>query len=486
MKLTRLVRWQLIVFALLAVVSVVYGSIHYVGIGRITGLGTYQVTAEFADGGGIYESGLVTYRGVTVGRVTHVGLDIDDVTAPVKVTLRLNSDYRIPRDSSAFIKSASAVGEQFIDLIPRQGAGQNLVDGDVLPEAGNHSPTPTKDVLEKTQRLVAAISPDNLDTTLTEVSDGLDKTGDDLGRLIDASRDLLRLAQVDLGPTTTLIEDAEPLLRTGNRVAPNLRSSFTSLASFTDQLAKSDQQIRTVLDASPPAADEVSDTLRDLTPTLPVLLANLQTVGQVMRVNIPQLRQILTVYPALSVSTGYSAKDFALGDSPQAPLDVKLGNTLNPPICTEGYGRTTRRDPSDMGPLPVVPDQYCDINADNPKVARGARNIPCATDPTVRTAFVAECPRGLPSTWQGMLARPYAGAAPQPSGTPTTGARSQPRGGEVTQPSDRSPETQRLVPYSESTGQFRGPDGITYIVGTPTETSAGEEKLTWQSLLIRK
>lgn len=481
MKLTRLVRGQLIVFAILAIISVVYGTIHYIGVGRVTGIGTYQVVAEFSDSGGIYESGLVTYRGVTVGRVTGVDVDLAAADAPVRVELRIDSDEHIPRNTAAYIKSASAIGEQFVDLIPNGDGGPNLVDGDVLPESGNHGPTPTKEVLAKAQALVASISPDNLDTTLTEVSNGLGDNGDRLARLIDSSQNLLRLAQIDIGPTLTLINDAEPLLRTGNRVAPNLRSSMTNLSSFTRQLAMSDGQIRTLLDVAPSAADEVSATLTDLTPTLPVLLANLQTVGQVLRVNVPQLRQILTVYPALTASTNYSVKDFKLGDSPQAPLDVKLGNTLNPPVCTQGYGGTKRRDPSETGAVPVVPNQYCDVAANNPKVARGARNIPCATDPSVRTAFVAECPKGLPSTWQGMLARPYGGTAGDP---PAGSGRTQ---GSATTGSSQtgSSQTGRPIPYSDETGTFRGPDGVTYIVGIPTNTSAGEENTTWQSLLIK-
>ncbi|AUH67641.1 MULTISPECIES: MlaD family protein [Gordonia] len=469
MRLTRLVKWQLIVFALLTVVSVVYGAITYIGIGRVTGLGTYRVVAEFGAAGGVYESGLVTYRGVTVGRVDSVDLDLANPSAPVRVTLRIDSDRKVPRDSSAHIRSQSAVGEQYVDLIPRSADGPSLEDGDVLPAAGNVTPTPTKDVLGRTMNLVAALSPQNLETTIDAVSDGFGQSGDRLARLIDSSQQLLRLAQIDLVPTTTLIGDADPLLRTGNKVAADLRSSVADLASFTDQLAMSDGRIRTLLEDAPAAADEVSTTLGELTPTLPTLLANLQTVGQVLRVNVPGLRHILTVYPAFTSGTLYSVKDFALGESPQAPLDVKLGNTLNPPPCTEGYGRTQRRDPSDMREVPVVPDQYCDVLAANPKVARGARNVPCATDLSVRTALVADCPRGLPSTWPEMLARPHSASAGDP---PSPRRRT-------------SAAASRPIPYSEKTGGFRGPDGVTYFVGTPTSTASGKGNATWQSLLIK-
>ncbi|NMO05266.1 MCE family protein [Gordonia sp. TBRC 11910] len=471
MKLTHFVKVQLIVFAVLAVVSVVYGLAQYVGIGRLTGIGTYSVTAEFDNSGGIYRSGLVTFQGVTVGRVTDVELNLGS-GAPVRVTLQIDSDQKVPVNTSAHVLSMSAIGEQYVDLVPAASPSSDVLsDGGVLPAAQNVSPTPTRDVLEKAQSLLASISSDNLNTVLTEVSTGLNGTGEHLAKLIDSSQNLLRLAQVNLAPTTKLLDDAEPLLLTGNRVAPDLRMSLLNLSSFTRQLAMSDQKVRTMLDVAPAAADQASTTLSTLTPTLPILLANLQTVGQVLRVNVPQLRQILTVYPALAASTMSSLRDFKLGDSPQAPLDVKLGNTENTPTCTQGYQGTLRRDPSEVSTEAVVPNQYCDVAKNNPKVARGARNIPCATDPSVRTAFVVNCPEGNPSTWPNMLARPYA-------------TSKQPKNAERAAGQNTSTSTDRAVPYSDRTGVFRGPDGVTYILGATTDTSNGKE-LTWQSLLIK-
>ncbi|MGO3325543.1 MCE family protein [Gordonia sp. (in: high G+C Gram-positive bacteria)] len=468
MRLAPFVKIQLAVFAILAIVSTVYGLVSYIGMGRMTGVGTYRVVAEFSDSGGVYESALVTYRGVSVGRVVGVDVDVARAGAPVRVTLQMNSGTPVPKASSATIKSASAVGEQFVDLTPVDGAGGDLVDGDVLPAKSNHVPTPTHAVLEAAKALVADISPTNLDTALGELSTVMDASGERLARLIDSSQSLLHLAQVDLGPTLTLLDDAEPLLTVGNEVAPQLRMSAQNLASFTGQLAASDDPIRQVLEVAPPAADSVSDTLEELTPSLPILLSNLQTVGQVMRVNIPQIRSILTVYPALIAGGVSSLQGFDLGDSPQAPLDVKLGNSLNPPPCTEGY-RTVRRDPSEVGTVGVPRDQYCDVNKNNPKVARGARNIPCATDASVRTAFVADCPKGLPSTWSDMLSRPGGASSTEP---PPTKKR-------------RATTASRQVPYSDTTGTFRGPDGVTYLLGSIADGHSGEEHLTWQSLLMK-
>ena len=70
--------------------------------------------ANFIAGGGIYENANVTYRGVTVGRVEGVGLTNDGVVAH----MRLNSGTPVPDNVTATVKSVSAVGEQYIDLVP--------------------------------------------------------------------------------------------------------------------------------------------------------------------------------------------------------------------------------------------------------------------------------------------------------------------------------------------------------------------------------
>ncbi|MFE5284859.1 MCE family protein [Nocardia sp. NPDC056611] len=473
---SRLIKGQLIVFSVLAIVSLVYGLIQYVDIQRLTGFGTYTVTVEFSDSSGLYTNALVTYRGSEVGRVSGIGLRDNAAEAQ----LQIKSDNRIPATAIAAIKSMSAVGEQYVDLIPADSNGPYLHDGSRIPRAKTSVPAPTGQVLDNLQTLLTNIHTDSLNKAVDETATALDGTGPALSGLIESSAALIHLAQADLGPTMTLINDAEPLLTTGNAAASDIRSFTRDLASFTHQLVHSDAQIRNLLVQGPSAADTLAGTFTELTPTLPLLLANLQTVGQVLRVNIPQLRQILVVYPALSAVVNNSAVGYQDNPDPQLPLplDIKLGDTLNPPPCTEGYQGTERRDPSDTGPVPAVPGQHCDIRPDNPKVVRGARNLPCATDPTVRTAEVAHCPRGLPSTWPEMLARPGASEPavdPSPLPSPTPSA--------TTVPALPTPSAD-AVPYAESSGTFRGPDGFTYLLG-PASTITGKEIKGWQSLLIK-
>ncbi|WP_227463049.1 MULTISPECIES: MCE family protein [Nocardia] len=478
--LTKLVRVQLAAFSVLAVASLMYGLLHYVGIQRVTGIGTYRVTAEFVDSSGLYAGALVTYRGVDVGHVTR----IDFVAGGAVVQLQLRSGEQIPSDTGAAIKSMSAIGEQYVDLTPRSAGSPYLTAGSNIPQERTTVAVPTGLVLDTTQALLRSVSSEALRTAVDETFQAVNGAGPAVASLIESSADLIDLAQADIGSTRALIEDAEPLLNTGNSVRTEIRTSTRDLAEFADQLARSNTTVRTLLEQGPSTADTVVSTLADLTDSLPILLADLQTVGQVLRVNIPGLRQILVVYPAVAAAANHSvsAPGFqTTGDlsGPQAPLDVKLGNTLNPPPCTEGYQGTQRRDPSDTGPAETPQGNYCDVAPDNPKVARGARNIPCATDPAVRAPEVAACPRGLPSTWSEMLSRPGDLVPVPPFGdVPPAEA-----------PADQQPPmapAATVVPYAEGDGTFRGPDGLTYILGAQfPETHQGKEPAGWQSLLIK-
>lgn len=482
---TRLVKGQLTVFSVLAVVSLGYGAVHYIGIQRVTGIGTYSVTADFADAGGIYEAATVTYRGVEVGRVT--GVDLDGGT--VRVRMQLRDGWHIPSAASAAIKSTSAIGEQYVDLIPADERGPYLSDGSEIPRSRTAVPIPTSEVLDKTQTLLASVKTDSLHNALDETFQAVNGTGPALASLIESSAKFLDLAQADIGPTLTLINDMEPLLRTGNSVRTELRSAVRDLGSFTDQLAQSDGDIRGVLDQGPPAADTVAGTLTDLSTSLPTMLADLQTVGQVVRVNLPGVRQVLVIYPALAAAVDYSVVGGGFQTdgnllAPAAALDVKLGNTLNPPPCTEGYQATQRRDPSDTGPAAVPQGNYCKVAPDEPKVIRGARNTPCASDPSVRTADVANCPKGLPSTWPELLAHP---GDPAPAAAPEPAAPVPPAGpiAPAAAPHTAAPAA-LAVPYAEGDGTFRGPDGLTYVIGLSARSAAqGEENQGWQSLLIK-
>src|SRR5207342_3373179 len=102
----------------------------YMGLPATLGVGVYGVTLELPEAGGLYQRGNVTYRGTHVGIVKSLNITDTGVAAH----LRLDSDIAIPADVDAEVHSQSAVGELYVQLIPRSGDGPKLKDGDVIAQ----------------------------------------------------------------------------------------------------------------------------------------------------------------------------------------------------------------------------------------------------------------------------------------------------------------------------------------------------------------
>ena len=134
--LDRLTRLQLTIFAIVTVLTVGAISIFYLHVPAALGIGSYNVKANFVAGGGLYQNANVTYRGVTVGRVESVGLSNDGVVA----NMRLNSGTPVPENVTATVKSVSAVGEQYIDLVPPEAPSRStLRNGSTIDQAHTRS-----------------------------------------------------------------------------------------------------------------------------------------------------------------------------------------------------------------------------------------------------------------------------------------------------------------------------------------------------------
>ncbi len=130
MNLSRRIKLQLAVFAVVSAVAAAFLFLGYVKLPAMFGVGRYKVTVELARAAGLYPAGNVLYAGTTVGRVESVGLTDSGHVAAV---LSLEDGAKIPSDLVAEVHSFSALGEQFLSLVPRNTKSAPLKNGDVIP-----------------------------------------------------------------------------------------------------------------------------------------------------------------------------------------------------------------------------------------------------------------------------------------------------------------------------------------------------------------
>jgi len=464
--ISRLIRVQLVVFVLVSVLGVGAMLLVYVRLPEVLGVGVHHLTVDFAKNAGLYSNAKVLYRGVEIGQVNAVRA----TPAGAEVDLVVQDDTPLPADSTAAIRSVSAAGEQYLEFASPTGRAPYLPAGATVPVARTVLPTDIGPLLDQAQVLLASVPKQDLTSVIDEAYRAFDGAGPDLGRLIDGTRDLVTEAQRNVDPTRTLIHDAGPVLDTQLADSAQIRALTHDLNSFTARVRDSDPDLRSLLATGQPLADQTDQLFQDLEPTLPILLDNLVSVGQVGVTYNPALRQVLVLYPL--VVTTLQTITLPLTAEGSANLDFKAA-VNDPPPCTLGFlPVSSRRDVEDLSVTRTPNNLYCKLPQNDQSVVRGARNGPCPDAPGRRGATVEQCDGRAFRAMGENSPFPPAGQTP-PSGSPAGGPLA---GGPPRPPAG-------ITGYDRASGGYLGPDGQLFVLGgVGTEHRSGEA--SWRNLLL--
>lgn len=411
----RLAKIQLSIFAVITVITLSVMAIFYLRLPATFGIGTYGVSADFVAGGGLYKNANVTYRGVAVGRVESVGLNPNGVTAH----MRLNSGTAIPSNVTATVRSVSAIGEQYIDLVPPENpSSTKLRNGFRIQRQNTRIGQDVADLLRQAETLLGGLGDTRLRELLHEAFIATNGAGPELARLIESARLLVDEANANYPQVSQLIDQAGPFLQAQIRAGGDIKSLADGLARFTWQLRAADPRLRDTLADAPDAIDEANTAFSGIRPSFPALAASLANLGRVGVIYHKSIEQLLVVFPALFAAIITSA-----GGVPQdegAKLDFKI-DLHDPPPCMTGFlPPPLVRSPADESVREIPRDMYCKTAQNDPSTVRGARNYPCQEFPGKRAPTVQLCrdPRGYvpvgTNPWRG---------PPIPYGTEVTDGR---------------------------------------------------------------
>jgi hypothetical protein len=310
-----------------------------------------------------------------------------------------------------------------------------------------------------------------------------------------------------------------------------IREWTHSLAGVTDQVVINDPQLRTLLRSGPGAFDEVARLLDQVKPTLPVLLANLTTVGQIGVIYHASLEQLLVVLPPL---VGYIQSSTPAHNATGLPLGDFRVSVSDPPSCTVGFlPPSSWRSPAVTTTIDTPDGLYCKLPQDSPIAVRGARNYVCMGVPGKRAPTVQECysdqpyqplamrqhalgpypldpnlvSQGVPIddrvTFGDQIYAPVEGTPlGPPPGPPAPDGSTAPPPGNVETPAPPSPEIPSgpaaapssfntngvattpsvdITQYDPRTGRYAATDGQVY---QQTDLVSGPPQ-TWQDLILR-
>jgi phospholipid/cholesterol/gamma-HCH transport system substrate-binding protein len=402
--LTRFVRIQLIIFSIASIIGIIAMVLVYIQVPTLLGIGRMTVTLELPAEGGLYRFANVTYRGIQVGKVTAVGLTDNGA----KATLSLATSPKIPADLRAEVRSISAVGEQYVDLRPQNGSPPFLRNGSVIPMQRTTIPQPVGPMLDRTSALVDSIPQGKISALLDESFKGLNGSGYDLGSLFDSAAKIAGSANASADRTRALIDDSRPLLDSQAQTTDSIRRWARSVAGVAEQVATDDNQVRTLLQNGSGAADEAARLFDQVKLTLPVLLANLTTIGQIGVTYRPSLEQLLVLFPPLVAFAQATVGGNNYIGLPASGFHISISDPIP---CTVGFLPPSQwRSPADTTTIDTPDGLYCKLPQDSPLAVRGARNYPCMGHPGKRAPTVQICDSDkpfMPMAMREHFAGPY-------------------------------------------------------------------------------
>jgi phospholipid/cholesterol/gamma-HCH transport system substrate-binding protein len=261
----------------------------------------------------------------------------------------------------------------------------------------------------------------------------------------------------------------------------SIESWANRMASITGQLQAQDAAFGDLLNQAGPTLDEGKALFDRVAPALPVLLANMVSLGDIAVAYRNDIEQLLVLFPqgtavmsAIILPNANTKQDYK-----GVYLDFNLNLNLPPPCNTGFLPVRQQRSPSEQdAPERPAGELYCRVPQDSDLNVRGVRNIPCETVPGKRAPTVELCESGeqyVPLNdgynWKG---DPNATLSGQ--GVPQYAPGQDPR-----EPAPaHAPPPVVAVPYDPATGDYIGPDGKRYTQGD----LAHPGNKTWQSMLV--
>ncbi len=518
--LTGFVRRQLILFIVLSVIALLVLGVYYLQIPSLAGVGRYDLKADLPESGGLYKTANVTFRGITIGKVT----DVQPTQQGARAMMSIDSRYKIPADATANVHSVSAVGEQYLDLVSPRNPPQHLSPNTTITcgtdpkkwqpgtRCQNSVPSEIGPALDTAYRGLQALPKEKIGELLNETAQAVGGLGPALQRLVDSTQAIVGDFKTNLREVDDIIQNSTPILDSQVNSGDAIERWARNLNTLAAQTTQNDGHLRSILSQAAPTADQVGAVFSDVRESLPQTLANLEIVFDMLKRYHTGVEQLLVFLPEGASIAETTAAPY----QKQKLLSLDLGLSINqPPPCLTGFLPASEwRSPADTSPLPLPSGTYCKIPKDTPaNSVRGSRNIPCVDVPGKRAATPRECRD--PKPYVPLGTNPWYGDPNQLRNCPAPGARcDQPvNPGTVIQapsintglnpaPADKVPGTpppvndplqrpgsggvqcngQQPNPcvytpggpptaiYSPQSGELVGPDGVTYSVDNSSNT----------------
>jgi phospholipid/cholesterol/gamma-HCH transport system substrate-binding protein len=315
---------QLAVFGVISVLIVAYTLFDLIGV-HLTNR-PFTVHLALKTGGGIFDGAEVAFRGVEVGRVTKIDLGRNGV----KVTLAIDHGTKVPADSVAHIFDLSAVGEQYVDLVPPATTSTTayLHAGSSIGEDQTTTPLQTATVLYDLEQFVDSINPADVRTIGTEGAAAFAGVGPDLRSLITDTTQIADELTASKSAAFDLLKNAETLLDGAAAHTAQFDTFATSLKELSHTLAGSTPTLDKFFAQGESTTRLINNLVTANGSAIGVLLANGASLSQIQVAQLPGLAALLVAVPQFGALAPTVIHNGALSGA----ADINLTQ----PVCPTG------------------------------------------------------------------------------------------------------------------------------------------------------
>jgi phospholipid/cholesterol/gamma-HCH transport system substrate-binding protein len=207
-----------LVFA--AIVAVVLGYFATLGLRVYAPSDRTNLSMDVPDVNGIVVDSNVLLRGAPVGKVTNT------TTSPEAATIDFYVDgrYHIPVDTEVRLENLSALGESYIELMPRSDGGQMLRDNERISAKSVVQPPSISELATSVVRVLNQLDPAALKRIISESDAALPDPNTVLPNVSRASTQFNNMLNGLNGQGRALLSNFQALLVNAEWVNPDLTS----------------------------------------------------------------------------------------------------------------------------------------------------------------------------------------------------------------------------------------------------------------------
>ena len=144
----------------------------------------------------------VRVRGVPVGTISSIDIDIDRDAYTARYRLSVDPDAPIAADTTASLVPKTLFGDKYVELQATPSAGDRIEDGALIPLDRTSAPSEVQEVLDRLQPVLDEVDPVTFANLISSTAEGLDGAGADIAALVDSLPDALSTItanEADLG-----------------------------------------------------------------------------------------------------------------------------------------------------------------------------------------------------------------------------------------------------------------------------------------------